>query len=459
MSEVLRKLEGLFGDLPREDLVSREGNRINVPETMTYPQAARFLVDLERAEEAETIFQRMFSYRPWDGGYVAYNVMREVFGAIMAGTGSPFDPPGQQIEIPVSSTERVSVPWGDFTLPHLPGAVITFASEPQPEDGLVFAMRVAAPKKYRYAIENLFRLIEEEMPKRSIYKGKAIDGAEMPEFLDLSSVDPAKVVYSAEVMSQLEASIFAPIRWPEQLRRLGVSLKRAVLLHGDYGTGKTLAGYLTGQEAVKHGWTFLYVRPGKDDLQEAMRTARLYAPAVVFFEDVETVGNADHEAERVSVLLDLFDGIQAKGAEVMAVLTSNHAERLHKGLVRPGRLDAIIEVGTPDAEGIRRLVEMRLGDSLRVSAGDWPAIADAMSGFLPAFVVEAASRSVTYALTRQSGKTEGLTVTAIDLLEAAQSLSEHRKLMSDASEGKAPDVLSETFRDLTREALLERFPE
>jgi hypothetical protein len=92
-------------------------------------------------------------------------------------------------------------------------------------------------------------------------------------------------------------------------------LKRAILFEGDYGTGKTLAAFLTAQIATANGWSFHYCRPGRDNIATVMKTARLYQPAVVFFEDVDTIAEGG-DADDVSQLLDIFDGNHREGHRV-----------------------------------------------------------------------------------------------------------------------------------------------
>ena len=133
------------------------------------------------------------------------------------------------------------------------------------------------------------------------------------------------------------------------------------------GTGKTLAAILTGQEAVANGWTFIKGRPGRDDLSFVMQTAKLYQPAVVFYEDVDKIADSEVTSDSgISRLLDDFDGIDAKSTRILCVLTTNHPERIHKGMARPGRLDAMIEIDELDVDGTAKLVQCRVSERL------WP---------------------------------------------------------------------------------------
>src|SRR5262249_11838703 len=152
-----------------------------------------------------------------------------------------------------------------------------------------FELAVEAPRKYRAHIEAFYQVLEDELRTNSIYRGQAFTGGEEPIFLDTRSIDPSKVVYSQNVMVQLTTHMWSLLRHTDAMRAAGVDLKRAVLVEGPYGTGKTLAGQLTAKEAVDAGWTFIICRPGKDDLFEVLQTAQLYAPAVVWFEDIDVI--------------------------------------------------------------------------------------------------------------------------------------------------------------------------
>jgi transitional endoplasmic reticulum ATPase len=269
-----------------------------------------------------------------------------------------------------------------------------------------------------------------------MYRGKAFDGQEVPQFLDLSGVDPARVVYTDLVRHQLEADIWALIRYPDQMRRMGLPLKRAVLLEGPYGTGKTLAAYLTAKIASEYNWTFIYGRPGRDELEDIMATARLYQPAVVFFEDVDTVAHGDG-VDHTSRMFDILDGIQAKGTEIICILTTNHIERIHKGMVRPGRLDAVVHIGALDAEAVRRLIDCLVPADLVDPNIDWGSVGKAMDGLMPAFCKEAIDRAMRWNLVRNDGRSTRLCTE--DFVIAAEGLQPHLELMGRAGEGARSD--------------------
>ena len=441
--ELLSKLEELGGKLTAEEDIVFQGTKLILPEKMTLHEAWRFLKEREMAEEQTYSFSRTFMYRPWDGAHATMQAFRRAFGvmgqkAIQTMFG---ENPPRLVTIDIGPGETIQVPWGAITVPHLPGVTFYTDSTTDPEFGKVFFMHGEGPRKYRHHVEGIFRLIEEELKTNSIYKGKAFDGQKMPKFLDLNGVDPEQVVYSDDTTLHLEANVWSLMRFTKKLVDLGVPMKRAVLLEGPYGTGKTLAAFLTAQVAVANGWTSLMCRPGRDDFFEVMATARMYQPAVVFFEDVDTV--ADAANDHVSQLLDIFDGIQAKGTQIICVLTTNHVEKIHKGMLRPGRLDALVHVGALDARGIQRLTEVSIPAHLRSEDMDWALVAKSMDGFMPAFVREADNRTILYSVARNKG--ELVKLETDDFVAAADGLRPQLELMDEAADNVPKDTVSEAL--------------
>lgn len=447
---IIAKLTELGGGQfrPEDDIVS-EGTKLIIPQGMDMTRAAKVLMERVHADEELVSFNRSYKYRPWDGAVCTWRALKRVFGIVSSKpTMGFFGPnPPEMRDIPVGPDTHETVPWGSFALPVFENTTFYTYSTTDPELGVLFALSVEGPRKYRSAFEGIFQLVQDELETASIYRGKAFDGQEQPEFLDLSGVDHSKVIYSEDTMTQLEANIWAVLRHREALERVGISRKRAALLYGPYGTGKTLGGFLTAKESVENGWTFIYARPGKDDVAQTLQTAKLYQPCCVFFEDLDTVSDPEDgtTTDKATRLLDAFDGISSKGTEVMVVLTTNHADRIHKGMLRPGRLDAVIEVGALDQKGIQRLMEAVLPDGAIDSAAiGWVEVADAAEGMLPAYIKEAADRAYRYALAR-TGKPEGIKLTTSDLVGAAHGLRPQLALMEGANDTASRDTLGEAL--------------
>lgn len=412
---------------------------------------------------------RRFNYRPVDGMNALMEVLKETFGSVSTpGTMGFFGPnPPVMIDIEVGVGEYKQVVADAMQLPCLEDVTFYLGSDVDEEKGELFQIVAEGKKIFAGEVQVIFNLVGDYLERNSIYRGKAIDDGF--HFLDLRGVDPSKVVYSELVQTELETNIFSRLRYPEVLVEHGVQLKGAVLLEGTFGTGKTLAAYLTAREAVENGWGFILVRPEHlagseaiDTFQRAMQTAALYGRTVIFVEDVDTLTSADQEASRISRMLDLFDGARAKGQEVLAVLTTNHAEAITPGMVRPGRIDAVITITAPDAPGIVRLCKVLVQEGLLDEAipaegedfpnGEgrtfgWDDVSEAMAGFIPAAISEACSRAVRYMIVRNNGHVNGSKITAEDLVRAAQGLVPQMELLERAIAGEPErDMLGERFR-------------
>jgi hypothetical protein len=451
---LLAALAELGGGRVTDDDLRREGKQLILPETMEPKEAIAYLKNHIAQQEEVTRFDRTFRYRPFDGAHALQAALTEVFGTAGIGraTWSWWDGrvPPQMISVTTGPRgESTQVPWGEISFPIIHGTLYLL-EEDDDQWGPLFRLLVEAPRKYRAHVEGLFIAIERQLRSKSIYKGRPVDGQTVPEFLDLRGVEESKVIYSDEATVQLSSSVWSLLRYSQNMRDEGLPLKRSVLLYGPYGCGKTLAAFLTAKIAEENGWTFIYCRPGKDDLDRVMSTARLYQPAVVFFEDVDVLAESG-EKDTVTRLLDIFDGITSKGTEIVAVMTTNHVEKIHKAMVRPGRLDALIPIEGLDRNGVERLIEAIVPVEQLDEVIDYDAVYESMEGFLPAFVKESVDRARRYAIARNEGRPD--TLTTEDLIHAAEGLKPHLDLMNGANEGKVDDRLSTALRREVREEL------
>lgn len=140
----------------------------------------------------------------------------------------------------------------------------------------------------------------------------------------------------------------------------GIPYRRGYLLYGPPGSGKTsfisaLAGELRYNICTlnlnEHGLT-------DDRLQHAV--AHMPPMSVLLLEDVDAA--FDHrEGDRqklshvtFSGLLNTLDGVTA-GEERLVFMTTNHLERLDPALIRPGRVDLMLELGNASEKQCREM--------------------------------------------------------------------------------------------------------
>lgn len=455
-AKTLMLLAELGGQKVQDDALVFEGTKFILPESYqgrSIEEPIQFLYEWDKEQNNTFSITRQYEHHPYDVAYVFQTVLKEIFGTTGFGQKQmtmfgPQPPEFRTVSLGNGKTEQV--PWGDFKVPIL-RATFTITATRDRNSQYVGYLGCEAPKKFRAQVDGVYKAVEQRLQTVSLFRGRAMDANWLePEFLDLEGVSEDKVAYSRETIRQLDANIWAVLEHTDVIKAAGMQLKRAVLLEGPYGTGKSLTGYLTAKKAVENGWTFIYCRPGQE-LQQALHAARLLAPAVVFFEDLDVVAEPanSNESDRISKLLDQFDGISNKTSPVMAVLTTNHVERLHKGMLRPGRLDAVVHIGELDPEGVRTLVESALPQNLR---GDinYEEVFLAMDGFLPAFIKEATQRAIRYSISRTSGKPEK--VSTDDLVASAKGLRPQLDLMTGAGEKVEQPTLEQALQNTVRTA-------
>jgi cell division protease FtsH len=154
---------------------------------------------------------------------------------------------------------------------------------------------------------------------------------------------------------------------PEMYRRLGARAPKGVLLAGAPGTGKTLLARATAGEAKVPFFSAsasefieMIVGVGASRVRELFSEARKVAPAIIFIDEIDTIGRArggarafgghDEREQTLNQILTEMDGFT--GSEGVVVLAAtNRPDVLDPALLRPGRFDRQIMVHPPDHTG------------------------------------------------------------------------------------------------------------
>ncbi|HMP46039.1 MAG TPA: CDC48 family AAA ATPase [Sphingopyxis sp.] len=163
-----------------------------------------------------------------------------------------------------------------------------------------------------------------------------------------------------------------PLKHPEAFRRLGIRPAKGFLLYGPPGTGKTLLAKAAARESDAN---FIAIKSsdllskwyGESEQQIArlFARARAVAPTIVFIDEIDSLvparGSGSGEpqvTERVvNTILAEMDGIEEMQS-VVVIGATNRPTLIDPALLRPGRLDELIYVSVPDAEGRRRILEI-----------------------------------------------------------------------------------------------------
>ena len=164
-----------------------------------------------------------------------------------------------------------------------------------------------------------------------------------------------------DVKQELREAVEWPLKHPEAFKRIGIRPPKGILLFGPPGCGKTL---IAKAVATESGANFIAIRgpevlskwvgESEKAIREIFRKARQYAPAIVFFDEIDAIAPArgfsgdSHVIERVvSQLLTEMDGI-VRLDNVIVIAATNRPDILDPALLRPGRFDKIIYVPPPD---------------------------------------------------------------------------------------------------------------
>jgi len=165
-----------------------------------------------------------------------------------------------------------------------------------------------------------------------------------------------------DAKQELKEAVEWPLKHPDSFKRMGIEPPRGILLYGPPGSGKTLLARAVATEseanfiAIK-GPQLLskWVGESEKGIRETFRKARMAAPAIVFFDEVDAIVPArgsgfgdSHVTERViSQLLTELDGLE-KLENVVVLAATNRPDLIDSAVLRPGRFDRLVLVPAPD---------------------------------------------------------------------------------------------------------------
>ncbi|WP_329311847.1 ATP-dependent zinc metalloprotease FtsH [Streptomyces sp. NBC_01262] len=188
-------------------------------------------------------------------------------------------------------------------------------------------------------------------------------------FEDVAGIDEVEAELS-EVVDFLKR--------PEAYRALGARMPRGVLLAGPPGTGKTLLARAVAGEAdvpffsaSASEFIEMIVGVGAGRVRELFAEARKVAPAIIFIDEIDTIGRArgaaggvgghDEREQTLNQILTEMDGFS--GSEgVVVVAATNRPDVLDPALTRPGRFDRTVHVSPPDRPGRAAILRIHTRD-------------------------------------------------------------------------------------------------
>ncbi len=165
-----------------------------------------------------------------------------------------------------------------------------------------------------------------------------------------------------EVKQKLIEAIEWPLKYPEKFSTMGINPPKGVLLYGPPGCGKTLLAKAVATESeanfiLVNGPEIFskWVGESEKAIREIFRKARMAAPSIIFFDEIEAIamrkellGDDSGVSYRViSQLVTEIDGVR-KLSDVIVIGATNRPDLIDPAMLRPGRLDWLIYVPPPD---------------------------------------------------------------------------------------------------------------
>ncbi|ASJ00436.1 CDC48 family AAA ATPase [Thermococcus gorgonarius] len=174
----------------------------------------------------------------------------------------------------------------------------------------------------------------------------------------------------SDAIQKIREMVELPLKHPELFERLGIEPPKGVLLYGPPGTGKTLLAKAVANEANAH---FIAINgpeimskfygESEERLREVFKEAEENAPSIIFIDEIDSIAPkreevvGEVEKRVVSQLLTLMDGLKSRG-KVIVIAATNRPDAIDPALRRPGRFDREIEVGVPDKQGRKEILQI-----------------------------------------------------------------------------------------------------
>ncbi len=238
----------------------------------------------------------------------------------------------------------------------------------------------------------------------------------------------------SEIKQMLVENITYAITRREAFKRVGLDPASGILMFGPPGTGKTLLARAVAREC---GANFIAVKgpalrskwlgEAEERIRLLFSKARLIAPCVVFFDEIDSVVPARGREQNgavdslVNQILAEMDGVE-RSADVYVIGATNRVELLDPAVLRPGRFDYHVEIPLPNTAAREEIFAIHLKIkplSPEVEIAQLAAMTDGLSG---AEIAEVCRNATWLALRRARFESENTQVSTDDLSLAVKKI-------------------------------------
>jgi len=250
-----------------------------------------------------------------------------------------------------------------------------------------------------------------------------------------------------EARDRLREGVELPLKHPEAFKRLGIRPAKGFLLYGPPGTGKTLLAKAAARESEAN-----FIATKSSDLlskwygESEQQIARLFnrarqvAPTIIFIDELDSLvparggglGEPQVTERVVNTILSEMDGLEEL-QNVVVIGATNRPTLIDPALLRPGRFDDLIYVGTPDVVGRGRILAIHTRDMPLGKDVDLEALAKRTERFTGADLEDLVRRA-------------GLTALRRGLDSATVTMADFDAAMTETRASVTPEMLEEYER-------------
>ena len=246
-----------------------------------------------------------------------------------------------------------------------------------------------------------------------------------------------------DAIDKLKEGIELPLKHHDVFERLGIRPAKGFLLYGPPGTGKTLLAKAVAKEADAN---FISMKSsdllskwyGESEQQIAkmFQRARAVAPCVIFIDEIDSLvpargsgqGEPQVTGRVVNTILAEMDGLEELQS-VVVVGATNRPGLVDPALLRPGRFDELVYVGTPDKAGREHILAIHTKNMPLAADVDLTKIAAETERFTGADLEDVVRRAGLSALHRV-----GSDVSEVSAADFAEALKDSRATVTPRME-------------------------